>query len=366
MKAKKRFTLYCIVLFILCNTIRCIAQTQYGLTTNPQIGILYQGSANNAIGINYKNSTFTNPSPSAKLHLQGYQDALGDLPVFLSEAWSRNTQFQNPTLMASFQSCGQVANQLYGIYQWGLQGWQNYLESPTTIGDPSGTPSNIFTVNGGSTLLGATIGNSGTLNTNVLQVNGLASFCSDLNLGICGMGPIYSSQFTFHCPYIVNFDVAVGPEMSKMQGPNNYLFSLSYASLPTATVSGKLITQTFQLTDGAGLNNVLVSDALGNGSWTDLSGIMDYWQPISGNICLNPKYNNVGIGTEAPLDKLQVNDGTSKIVLGIGPENVLSDQQSKSKAMAITGPGYFGFNTSYSPITGQWLVSGNGTTNAGV
>lgn len=66
----------------------------------------------------------------------------------------------------------------------------------------------------------------------------------------------------------------------------------------------------FLLHDNAGSGKVLVSDNIGNGKWTDASGFLnDFWQLINNNVCLNTKYNNVGIGTDRPAQKLHVLDG---------------------------------------------------------
>jgi hypothetical protein len=71
-----------------------------------------------------------------------------------------------------------------------------------------------------------------------------------------------------------------------------------------------LQTRSFQITTNPGLNKILVSDAEGIASWADPSGwIPDYWQQINGNVYLNSKYNNVGIGTNNPAQALHVVDG---------------------------------------------------------
>jgi hypothetical protein len=75
-------------------------------------------------------------------------------------------------------------------------------------------------------------------------------------------------------------------------------------------VEDLLECNSFQLHDNAGLGKILVSDADGNGIWTDASSYGDDdWLAESkpGNgLYLNPKYDKVGIGTPHPTAKLEV------------------------------------------------------------
>lgn len=81
---------------------------------------------------------------------------------------------------------------------------------------------------------------------------------------------------------------------------------------------------------------------VGNDTWTGQ------------NNCLFIKNDgNVGVATEMPLDKLQVNEGFEKFAVG-------------SANIAALGPGsaYFGFNLARTKA--GWLMSSNGTHNGGV
>jgi hypothetical protein len=62
----------------------------------------------------------------------------------------------------------------------------------------------------------------------------------------------------------------------------------------------------FKMTSGAGVGNVLTSDANGNASW--LSPVMqtNYWS-LNGSNLINNNAGNVGIGTTSPTSKLNIN-----------------------------------------------------------
>lgn len=80
-----------------------------------------------------------------------------------------------------------------------------------------------------------------------------------------------------------------------------------------AKVYGKFECDDFRLINNSGGGKVLVSDATGNGNWTDPSMfINDYWRGAEKdkNIYLNKDYGKVGIGTDNPLQKLHVVNGS--------------------------------------------------------
>lgn len=117
-------------------------------------------------------------------------------------------------------------------------------------------------------------------------------------------------------------------------------------------VRSKLTTNAFQLLTHPGVNNVLVSDADGNGSWTDPSSLRpDFWQATQGidPVCMhsNSRYQNVGIGTESPMDKLQINDGAHKLSIGSIPN-----------LSTLYGTSYVGFNAAHT--LSNWILSPDG------
>jgi hypothetical protein len=70
-------------------------------------------------------------------------------------------------------------------------------------------------------------------------------------------------------------------------------------------VNGKIRTASLQVTSGAGIDNILTSDASGNATWKPPYIQPSYWSDFLGNI-----YNlnsNVGIGTLLPTSKLDIN-----------------------------------------------------------
>lgn len=86
------------------------------------------------------------------------------------------------------------------------------------------------------------------------------------------------------------------------------------------------------------------------------------------NNCLFLKNNgNVGIATEQPLDKFQVNDGFSKVVLGAGPMGYLGFNIAHNEMGWIAAPGSSGVTNSYSLIYnsmgGDMYFSSANTTN---
>ncbi|MEO7313530.1 MAG: hypothetical protein ABIX01_24315 [Chitinophagaceae bacterium] len=81
-------------------------------------------------------------------------------------------------------------------------------------------------------------------------------------------------------------------------------------------VAGKIKTTNLQITAGAGIGNVLVSDAAGNASWQLALSPVNYWTASGGNI-YNNNAGNVGIGIAAPNAPLQfaTSNQKRKIVL---------------------------------------------------
>jgi hypothetical protein len=102
---------------------------------------------------------------------------------------------------------------------------------------------------------------------------------------------------------------------------------ITYATAIDTTFSvsklGKTITSNLQISNGAGTNKILTSDAFGNASWNNPQTVNPtYWTSTSNNIYSNNS-GSVGIGTNIPSAKLNV-ESTSNNVLNIsGPNSQL-------------------------------------------
>ena|GEM_PF-1109775 len=116
-------------------------------------------------------------------------------------------------------------------------------------------------------------------------------------------------------------------------------------------VRGKIITKGFQLLTDPGISKILVSDNDGNGTWQDVSSLYDrsWIRTLSDDLYANCT-NNVGVGTQTPMAKFQVNGGPEKVGLG-----------SASSRELLNGTGYLGFNAArYSHLSGsRWIFSSN-------
>ena len=99
-------------------------------------------------------------------------------------------------------------------------------------------------------------------------------------------------------------------------------------------VRNKLVTDEFQLLTNPGLNKILVSDNLGNGIWRDPLTLYDrtWIRNISDGLYANCT-GNVGVGTQTPIAKFQVENGVSKLGLGSAYSREL-----------FYGTSYIGFN----------------------
>jgi len=127
-------------------------------------------------------------------------------------------------------------------------------------------------------------------------------------------------------------------------------FSLTSYGL---TTRGLLIADNIQLITGAGTNKVLVSDQIGNGIWTDASGLHDDdWIPIVEfgdsppmNLHLGNHYQKVGIGTQAPKQALHVCGG-----------NILISRRPDDAPGSLNGSIYFGEVVSTEFPNGEWGI----------
>jgi len=101
-------------------------------------------------------------------------------------------------------------------------------------------------------------------------------------------------------------------------------------------VTSNLVTNNIKISANAGSNKVLVSDANGNGIWTNVSSINytdNDWFMHSGMMISNPDFRLIGVHAEEPLGEFQINDGAGKVSLG-----------SVNHASFNYGNGYLGFN----------------------
>ncbi len=287
----------------------------------------YENLTHHTFGIKYFDPElmkFMNYVPRAKFHIF---DNVSYLPLFQVEAIN---------YYASIKNLLRVGSTVYGIYQSGPVDGLNFFENKILIGSAA------------------------TSGTELLKINGDARICNDLFLNepVGGNG-FLNNISTIHAGWVLNFDLAPAPQKGNKSLAT--ILSLDYLGIKTATVHGNLITETFQMTTTPGQNKVLVSDRLGNGSWTDISSWHDDdWLPIGDNpknLYLNSIYTNVGIGTIKPIDKLQVNDGPEKIALGSAYGRELN-----------YGNGYIGFNAARQKKGDDfsWLFNTDGAgTNGG-
>jgi hypothetical protein len=270
--------------------------------------------------------TYNSYTPQSKFHIY---DHIGNLALFQVEGFDYN---------ASVKNILKIGTTVYGIYQSGPLNGLNFFENKILIGSQA------------------------TSGTDLLKVNGNARICKDLYLNEPDEFGRYHGSSTISAGYILNFDLANAPQKGNKSLAT--VLTLDYLGIKTATVHGNLITETFQMTTTPANNYILASDALGNGSWINPKILLDnYWLLNEDDDLYTLK--NVGIGTRKPLDKFQVNDGISKVVIGLGPENIYPHNSNSGKRVAVDGSGYLGFNTNYLIDRDEWHVSGNGSTNGG-
>ncbi len=111
-------------------------------------------------------------------------------------------------------------------------------------------------------------------------------------------------------------NVFLGTEAGYDESGNNKLYvdntptgtPLIYGDFSTnhLTINDSLTSKYFQMTNGAGSNKILQSNANGHATWVDPSSVfLDDWS-ASGNNIYNNNTSNVGIGTSAPSDKLHL------------------------------------------------------------
>lgn len=101
---------------------------------------------------------------------------------------------------------------------------------------------------------------------------------------------------------------------------------------------GKVTAAALQLTDGAGVNKVLLSDNQGNAQWGNLvNQNIAYWLLNSNNDIYNNNTGNVGIGTPSPNAKLHVNtnDNTPFAVSGTNSQVRIVESDNSDKQWKV-------------------------------
>lgn len=254
--------------------------------TTSQSPLIWNNQTSN-IGIGFSVGNY--PSPRAKFHVIANPTVQ---PVFKVD-W-QDPMSNDPII--SVQNCVYKNPYYYGIYQTGPDDGTgvNYFQNPVGIGcDPIGD--------------------------NLLTVNGTAKIYNDLYLGDQSQNPLGTETNIFSTTAL-NFMLT---PPSNQENPTYYkVLSLrSSGASNSATVLGKLTTETFMMTTTPGQNKVLTSDIQGNGTWKDVKSFNDSdWleapkskieEPPGGTVALslyvNPKYSNVGIGVVHPKSTLAVN-----------------------------------------------------------
>lgn len=227
----------------------------------------------------------------------------------------------------------------------------NFFSNKIIIGDGLLSSTELLNVNGlGFFKNKVQIGDGDYSGANLLSVNGKASVALGFYLGDEVLdNNLPRPRKTFQCGGTL--DIKVVPSMSS--NITDYtVMTLDFDPDKQVHVKGRLTTETFMITEGAGLQKVMISDAQGNGYWTDLSPYLDRdWKRdhVTGQDIYNNS-RNVGINVECPVDRFQVNMGHEK--LGIG---------SSSGASLGWGTSYIGFNAARGQ-TGWIINSDNSDT----
>jgi hypothetical protein len=280
-----------VILFVFFNMIGINFLNAQPLVKNSQTGntIIYELGNNSTakIGVGYQFIT-----PTSRFHISAAD-------IMNTGAFKINANILVgglPVRVGYLESYVFKSGQMYGIYQKDTNGYSvlNYFQDPVGIGcDPIGD--------------------------NLLTVNGTAKIYNDLFLGDQSENPLGTETNIFSTATL-NFMLT---PPSNQENPTYYkVLSLrSSGASNSATVLGKLTTETFMMTTNPGQNKVLTSDIQGNGTWKDVKSFNDSdWietyntqkivDPTDLNelsLYLNPKYTNVGIGVMKPQSTLAVN-----------------------------------------------------------
>ena len=243
------------------------------------------------------------------------------------------------------------SGQNFGIFQNSSVTFSliNYLSDKLVIGGEATVGTELLNVNGSAFFTNKVqIGDGGSAGTDLLNVNGKASVALGFYLGDEVLdNNLPRPRKTFQCGGTL--DIKIVPSTSSSL-TDYTVMTIDYDPDKQVHVKGRLSTETFIMTEGAASQRVMVSDANGNASWTDFSNFMDRdWSfDTETGQDLHNNSRNVGINTDFPVDRLQVNSGPEK--LGIG----------SSAGLALGwGTSYIGFNAARG-ITG-WIIDSDAT-----
>jgi len=104
--------------------------------------------------------------------------------------------------------------------------------------------------------------------------------------------------------------------MNPNSGPRKVPLSINSEGI---RVTSNLVTNNIKILNSPGLNKVLVSDAAGNGTWTNVSSVnVDDHDWVKGNGILYsvPEFLRVGVHSPNPIAQFQINNGASKLAFG--------------------------------------------------
>jgi hypothetical protein len=343
-------------------------------------------------------------SPGAKLHVRA-TNGFSLQPVLKTEL------FNNPLLgsqLGVVENLVLVGGQNYGIYETSSNGLLNYFQDPLQIGslftisnnntNPSintGWGIDSIVVNMQSSLPG--ISHPLTIYPSGIRVKGSLVTDQFQMLNGPGLGWImvsdkfgigtWTDPSTFNDKkWLINNDGNLYEDPSKTNVGIGHQTSTDRVYQRLHILDGNILisrsnaggigvggTKAPSSENGSILFGDVVNDKNTLGEWgieyqtqnTDYnSNGLNFWKPFSSTSGGGDNYlylrndGNVGIGTNTPGDKLQVNVGIGKVDIGAGPANLTSDNTSSSPS----GNGYLGFNLAFCP-NGQWYQSGNTSSN---
>ena len=199
---------------------------------------------------------FNGTSPTARFHIKGYSFSLQPLLKLEVSSTSANQ-------MSSIQHMVSINDQYYGIYETSGN-LKNYFQDPVRIGSIS-------------------IEEDSTLR------------------------PIFSADNNVNLIKFV---------MNPNSGPRKVPLSINSEGI---RVTSNLVTNNIKILNSPGLNKVLVSDAAGNGTWTNVSSVnLDDHDWVKGNGILYsvPEFLRVGVHSPNPIAQFQINNGASKLAFG--------------------------------------------------
>jgi hypothetical protein len=334
--------------------------------------------------------------PIGRIHIRS-NFTLTTPPQFVAEIWD---PFLG-TALASIQNLVKIDNVKYGIYQSSDPSYKciNYFQDPLKVGNltiGNESASSTITTNWGTDSICFKMAHSGPSYATPLTIysGGIRIYnqlITDRFQLLTNAGPgrilasdqlgngIWTDASNYHDddwliesfgekdiptqnlyanPKYENVGIGTTSPKSKLHiMDGNILISRSPSKAPGSRngsiLFGEVISETCPLGEWGIEYNTGNTEYIMNG--------LNFWKPYSGNsngfnYCLFLKNDgNVGIGTQYPFDKLQVNDSYLKVTIGGADANDL-----------YSGNGYIGFNAVRQRlIDKKWLLNSNGTNNGG-